>query len=67
MDADEIDYEMAFERFAQAYLLGEEPEDLGRIRDISEALRSPSQDARLHIVRRRLRNAVGHFLQLANT
>ena len=67
MDADEIDYEMAFERFAQAYFLGEEPEDLGRIRDISEALRSPSQDARLHIVRRRLRNAVGHFLQLANT
>ena len=64
-EAEEVDYEMAFERFAQAYLLGEEPTDLDKIREIYDVLKSPSTDPRLHIVRRRLRSTVGHFLKLA--
>ncbi|WP_420454036.1 hypothetical protein [Rubrivirga sp.] len=65
IEADEVDYEIAFERFVQAYLLGGEKEDLDDIRRIYDALRSPSEDPRLHTVRRRLRATVGHFVKLA--
>ena len=66
LEADEVDYEIAFERLAQAYLLGGRQADLGRLGEIYDALRSPSQDPRLHIVRRRLRTTVGHFVKLAS-
>ena len=66
VEAEEVDYEMAFERFAQAYLLGEDPDDLVQLREIYEALGSPSEDHRLRIVRKRLRSTVGHFVKLAS-
>jgi hypothetical protein len=64
-EADEVDYELAFERFVQAYLLGQKQTDLENIQAIYDALKSPSQDSRLHTVRRRLRTTVGHFVKLA--
>ena len=66
IDADEVDYELAFERFVQAYLIGEEAQDLDAIVRIYDVLRSPSKDDRLQVVRRRLQKAVGHFVKLAS-
>lgn len=62
LEADEVDYEMAFERFVQTVLIGHQQADIDRIRQIYDDLKDPSLDDRLHIARRRLRNAVGEFL-----
>ena len=64
MDADEIDYELAFERYAQAVLIGQDRADVVRIRAIYEALRGTrGEDARMNISRRLLMTSVGHFLR----
>ncbi len=64
MDADEIDYELAFERYAQAVLIGRSSDDIARIRTIYESLRgSRGSDSRMNMSRRRLMRAVGHFLK----
>lgn len=63
MDADEIDYELAFERYAQAVLIANDPADVAQIRSIYEALRGArGDDTRMNMSRRRLMAAVGHFL-----
>lgn len=63
MDADEIDYELAFERYVQAVLIGNDPADRARIRVIYEALRGArGDDTRMNMSRRRLMTSVGHFL-----
>ena len=64
MEADEIDYELAFERYVQAVLIAHDPADLVRIEQIYADLKDPSLDHRLHVVRRRLRTAVGQFLKM---
>lgn len=63
MDADEVDYELAFERYAQAVLIGRNPEDVVQIRAIYEALRGARGDDRMNMSRRRLMTSVGHFLR----
>ena len=64
LEADEVDYELAFERYMQAVLIAHAPADLRQIERIYADLRDPSRDDRLHVVRRRLRTSVGQFLKM---
>ena len=64
MEADEIDYELAFERYTQAVLIGRSRDDIGQIRRICESLQGGrSDDLRMSMSRKRLTTAVGHFLK----
>lgn len=67
MEAEEIDYELAFERYRQAVLLGGAPELVERVRVIYDALRSGSHGDSMTIARRRLRTSVGTFLKMLPT
>ncbi len=65
MDADEVDYELAFERYVQAVLIGEDLADLACIRQIDDALKGRrADDDRMEASRRRLRTAVGRFVSM---
>ena len=64
MEADEVDYELAFERYKQAVLVGGDPESVERIRTIYDDLERGASDDSLRVVRRRLRTAVGHFIRM---
>ena len=63
MEADEVDYEMAFERYQQAVLIGSSEGALQQIRIIYDQLGNAGREEDLRVVRRRLRTAVGHFIK----
>ena len=65
MDAEEVDYELAFERYVQAVLIGGDANDKAQIEKIYEALRGRSSgDERMEAARKRLSTAVGRFVRM---
>ena len=64
MEADEIDYELAFERYKQAVLVGADAESVDRIRTVYEDLKQGPPNDSVRVLRRRLRTEVGHFLRM---
>lgn len=64
MDPESVDYEVAFERFKQAVLIGGDREALEQIRKIHAALAGGSQTDPTRAMRQRLRKEVGQFLKL---
>lgn len=64
MEAEDVDYELAFERYKQAVLIGGNQQALARIEEIYDLLeRKPAEDP-LRMTRLKLRRSVGHFVKL---
>jgi hypothetical protein len=61
MEADDPDYEVAFERYRQAILIGDDAESRERIDEIYATLGGRASPVKLHAARARLRQAVGEF------
>jgi hypothetical protein len=64
LEADEIDYELAYERLKQAVLIGHDVEAVDRIQSIYETLGRANPTGTFRVAQRRLRNEIGHFLKL---
>lgn len=64
MEAEDVDYELAFERFRQAVLIGGDVEAAAQIRAIYDALRAGPQVDAMRVARQRLRTTVGRFLKM---
>ena len=66
LDAEIVDYELAFERFKQAVLISNHPAARSRIVEISEQLRRPpAAGAATSHHQQRLRSTISHFLRFA--
>jgi hypothetical protein len=61
IEADDVDYEIAFERYRQAVLISADPEALAQIHLIYERLAAGGDENALRVSRRRLRADVGYF------
>jgi hypothetical protein len=64
MEADRVDYELAFERYAQAILIGGDQTAVGRVAEIRDALGVGSPGNAMEAARSRLLESVSHFLRL---
>lgn len=64
MEAEDVDHELAFERYKQAVLIGGNRQALAQIEEIYDLLDRKPADDPLRMMRLKLRRAIGHFIKL---
>lgn len=64
LEAEQVDYELAFERYKQAVLIGGDEEAVRRIGHVQQALRADERGGQMEVSRLRLLEAVSQFLRL---